>query len=1152
MASSLISRSHHIDFDSVFQFDDAGIVQMFESLVSTGLMEFLGCPAIFHEQALIEFFEHGSVRNGLVVSVIGGMTVEISESVFAAAFGLPTEGLTDLSEVPKDLLSKAQRLFSASEKEVSVSCLKNGSQDAVPFVEISESVFAAAFGLPTEGLTDLSEVPKDLLSKAQRLFSASEKEVSVSCLKKEVKMQYRLLSDILAKSLFVKAGSFDAVTRDRFLLMTAITFDVKVNWGNILFGVLKEMVTPDSRQAKGYAIQICVLLKNIPGLELGESKAFPAPRILNEKNVHRIVSVNENVGVEEVGDAPRAKSTPVKRTVSKKRPASIDADVAPVIKKKRTTKSKPAAAKKLVLEETIAAVPSTEEHIPVKEITIEDADATIRQVLTQLDLVFETQDDVQRGRDETWFDRAFDEAFVAGDQADQASESLEHIFLELDAAGTMEVGDSSKKTVASKQSFEEIMSVEDLLVQICDEMKLPSITHAEISKIRVGESIAMRDKGKGILVEDEPIQRNPAQEAVEIICGDVDFLVDLRDQVMVDVVEFFHSFSLNKLTDLDALLVLKEKEKLMLDWAETDSLETAVLVLKEKEKLMLDWAETDSLETAVKRRLFILSKYREMLLRTLLDSHRHYLVSGQPWTATASQTFDLLSAVHSESLEALCNQQQEHGIILEQPCSSTAVDYAVDCGAVFAQFFSVAKSTCWVRPMICVDGIWTPLQGPDFWRSGCRLSLFLNKVEMPAPAVQDIFGHSVSFFEPIQYWEAAPFLPKTWAWHCVCTEVFPFSISGRLRPASCFTDIVMYSLDVQKLPAYLLDDFQRGIHTDCFAGYFGSSIVLSDSETLSDSSSGCTVYRSPSPVENPFALGPAIFSRVDQAEQPYFVQSPVSPPAAFSHQESSSSSSDVSIHFDSEDLPMRAPEAAHTSAPVDSNVSSAALEDLRSYFSKRIDESTTELRSKVNEVEFNVRGDLAKQQAWIRQMFHNACDILERQSTQINDLKKGLVAPLEFQNRISADLLSLSTQFADIVEFIRGGDAKKGESGSSSRPPPVRVERRPLPTPQSPRDVSGGSSAVRIPTFPRTTGTIAERVEQARRHLLESGLVISVEEAAERIRQADIQESDRLQRERERARREKRSSSSRRRRVESLEIRQLCIHLGDQIVTSRV
>ncbi|KZV24581.1 hypothetical protein F511_10222 [Dorcoceras hygrometricum] len=441
MASSLLSRSHHIDFDSVFRIDDAGIVQMFESLDSTGLMEFLGCPAIFYEQALIEFFENGSVRDGMVV-----------------------KGLKDLSEVPRDHLSNAQKLFSASAKEVSASCLKkevkmqfrllsdilakslfvkSGSFDAMTrdrFLLMTAITFDVKinwgnllFGVLKEMVTPDSEVPRDHLSNAQKLFSASAKEVSASCLKKEVKMQFRLLSDILAKSLFVKSGSFDAVTRDRFLLMTAITFDVKINWGNLLFGVLKEMVTPDSRQAKGYAIQICVLLKNIPGLELGESKAFPAPRILNEKTVHRIVSVNENVG--EVGDAPRAKPTPVKRTVSKKRQASVNTDVAPILKKKRTTKSKPVAAKKLVLEETIAAIPSTEELLPVQEITFEDADATIRQVLSQLDMVCEPQDDVQSGRDETWFDRAFDEAFVAENQEDQASESLEHIFLKLDAAG---------------------------------------------------------------------------------------------------------------------------------------------------------------------------------------------------------------------------------------------------------------------------------------------------------------------------------------------------------------------------------------------------------------------------------------------------------------------------------------------------------------------------------------------------------------------------------------------------------------------------------------------------------------------------------------------------------------------------------------------
>ncbi|KZV30737.1 patatin-like protein 2 [Dorcoceras hygrometricum] len=160
----------------------------------------------------------------------------------------------------------------------------------------SHKLFAETFELPVAGLTDLTDVPKDKIFDARSLFSAYKEQVSVSCFKKEMKIEYRLLHDILAKKLFVKAGSFDAVTRDSFLLMTAITFDVKklfvkagsfdavtrdsfllmtaitfdvkVNWGSLLFNVLTAMVMPGSRQAKGFAIQIGVLLQNVQGLVL--------------------------------------------------------------------------------------------------------------------------------------------------------------------------------------------------------------------------------------------------------------------------------------------------------------------------------------------------------------------------------------------------------------------------------------------------------------------------------------------------------------------------------------------------------------------------------------------------------------------------------------------------------------------------------------------------------------------------------------------------------------------------------------------------------------------------------------------------------------------------------------------------------------------
>ncbi|KZV23508.1 hypothetical protein F511_39777 [Dorcoceras hygrometricum] len=160
---------------------------------------------------------------------------------------------------------------------------------------------------------------------------------STSCKKREIKIEFRLLSDILAKSIFVKAGSFDAVTHERFLLMAAITGGVQINWGRLLFNIFKEMVTAGSRQAKGYSIQICVLLKDVPGLELGDSKAFPSPRIMTDKTVHRYVVINEKVTVEEVTNKPRVKRTPVKKAVSRKRPATAEV-VEPVSSKKKRTK----------------------------------------------------------------------------------------------------------------------------------------------------------------------------------------------------------------------------------------------------------------------------------------------------------------------------------------------------------------------------------------------------------------------------------------------------------------------------------------------------------------------------------------------------------------------------------------------------------------------------------------------------------------------------------------------------------------------------------------------------------------------------------------------------------------------------------------------
>ncbi|KZV44956.1 hypothetical protein F511_27930 [Dorcoceras hygrometricum] len=178
MSSSLINNVIQIYFDSVFGMTDAGMVQMFKVLESSGLRGFLGCSSAIYKAALVEFFQNASVRDDKVVSAVQGKSVEISEELFAGTFELPTEGLTDMHDVPKDLVIDARSAF-----------------------------------------------------------SMSGEQLKTSCKKREMKFEFRLLNDILAKTVTVKASSFDAVTHERFLMMSAIHGGVKLRRLEILDSV---------------------------------------------------------------------------------------------------------------------------------------------------------------------------------------------------------------------------------------------------------------------------------------------------------------------------------------------------------------------------------------------------------------------------------------------------------------------------------------------------------------------------------------------------------------------------------------------------------------------------------------------------------------------------------------------------------------------------------------------------------------------------------------------------------------------------------------------------------------------------------------------------------------------------------------------------
>ncbi|KZV17596.1 TGACG-sequence-specific DNA-binding protein TGA-2.1-like [Dorcoceras hygrometricum] len=228
----------------------------------------------------------------------------------------------------------------------------------------------------------------------------------------------------------------------------------------------------------------------------------------------------------------------------------------------------------------------------------------------------------------------------------------------------------STNSVADKEIN---MPIDDLLVQICDDLLLP-VTAAEVTMLRLGAFSSPWEKGKAKLGGDDQVTDNAARKLFALICRDVEVLVQVRDHLMQAVVDFFASFSLNSMPSMDSLKELKEKER----W-------------------MMAWAETNTLAIAVRRQLYVLAKYHESLLRTVLESYQRYLTSALPWNAMAVQVANLLSVAHSNSIEELKAQQQELNIELVQSHSSLpAMDYTDSGDVRLAHFYSIANSSSYI------------------------------------------------------------------------------------------------------------------------------------------------------------------------------------------------------------------------------------------------------------------------------------------------------------------------------------------------------------------------------------------------------------------------------------------------------------------------
>ncbi|KZV33317.1 hypothetical protein F511_41640 [Dorcoceras hygrometricum] len=181
------------------------------------------------------------------------------------------------------------------------------------FFSISQARFAHVFELPTEGVVNFSE------------------------------------------AVTVKAGSFDAVTTERFQMMTEIHYGLKVNWGKVLFNVLKDMVDKSQRKAKGFAAQIGVLLKGIPAIALGEGVPFPFAKILSMKTVNTYIATYTTI------DAREEQGMVISEVAGSKKRVATE-DIAPAIpKKRRTVKTKSSSS-----QASLDIMPVAQDVVPIQ------------------------------------------------------------------------------------------------------------------------------------------------------------------------------------------------------------------------------------------------------------------------------------------------------------------------------------------------------------------------------------------------------------------------------------------------------------------------------------------------------------------------------------------------------------------------------------------------------------------------------------------------------------------------------------------------------------------------------------------------------------------------------------------------------------------
>ncbi|KZV16966.1 hypothetical protein F511_35429 [Dorcoceras hygrometricum] len=233
------------------------------------------------------------------------------------------------------------------------------------------------------------------------------------------------------------------------------------------------------------------------------------------------------------------------------------------------------------------------------------------------------------------------------------------------------------------------------------------------------------------------------------------------------------------------------------------------------EEQMLHWAETDSLQTVVQRRVCVIAKYREMLLRKLLEARNNNFESGTPTIAIDLQVLDLLSEAHRLALATLVEQMRQHKLTWTRPSFSNL-------------------------RMVSIAGAWIVIAGADKWVRECSSTTPNERTQLlQEPAVATL-APICFLVEPVQDLDSRPPFSGRWGWIQVCRDIVQFSLFGHIQPVGTHNlckDIVAIGLvlDIDADPTVFVGVFRRG--PVAIPDFSSSSYISSRAENPSSSSS---------------------------------------------------------------------------------------------------------------------------------------------------------------------------------------------------------------------------------------------------------------------------------------------------------------------------